>query len=162
MGAVPGSFLSQLSGLADPETFVWSRLFDAALSSADPLAWDIHVRVERWALDEVSLSGKLVHEILQLLYREDRFCKGTLPVRERTVGPSYLRLPALAVVNPADEIAPPASILPFIDAMPGEDVRVLEYPGEVGVGLQHLGILVGRQAYARVWPEIISWLRARC
>ena len=38
---------------------------------------------------------------------------------------------------------------------------VLEYPGEIGVGLQHLGILVGPQAYVRVWPEIISWLRAR-
>jgi polyhydroxyalkanoate synthase len=67
----------------------------------------------------------------------------------------------LAVVNTADEIAPPATVLPFIDALSGPDVRVLEYPGEVGVGLQHLGILIGRRAYARVWPEIISWVRAR-
>jgi poly[(R)-3-hydroxyalkanoate] polymerase subunit PhaC len=37
-------------------------------------------------------------------------------------------------------------------------VRIIEYPGEVGVCLQHLGILVGRQAHAAVWPEIISWL----
>jgi polyhydroxyalkanoate synthase len=161
MGVVPGSFLSQLSGLADPETFVWSRLFDATLSSVDPLAWDIYVRVERWALDEVPLSAKLVHEILQWLYREDRLCRGTLSIRERIAGPSRLRLPTLAVVNPTDEIAPPASVLPFIDAMPEQDVRILEYPGEIGVGLQHLGILVGRQAYARVWPEIISWLIAR-
>jgi polyhydroxyalkanoate synthase len=65
------------------------------------------------------------------------------------------------VVNPRDEIAPPASVLPFIEAMPGQDVRVLEYPGESGVGMQHLGILVGRQAHARVWPQIISWLQAR-
>jgi poly[(R)-3-hydroxyalkanoate] polymerase subunit PhaC len=72
-----------------------------------------------------------------------------------------MRLPTLAVVNPTDEIAPAASVLPFIEAIPGEDVRVLEYPGEIGVGLQHLGIVVGRQAYARVWPEIISWLNAR-
>jgi len=26
--------------------------------------------------------------------------------------------------------------------------------------LQHLGVLVGRQAHAQVWPEIISWLKA--
>jgi polyhydroxyalkanoate synthase len=36
---------------------------------------------------------------------------------------------------------------------------MIEYPGELGVCLQHLGILVGRQAYANVWPEIISWLK---
>jgi polyhydroxyalkanoate synthase len=162
MDVVPGSLLSQLSALASPETFVWSRLRDAILSSADPLAWELHARVERWALDEVPLAGRLVQEILQWLYREDRFCRGTLPIGGRTVGPSRLRLPMLAVVNPTDEIAPRASVLPFIQAMPEGNVRVLEYPGEIGVGLQHLGMLVGRRAYARVWPEIISWLRVWC
>jgi polyhydroxyalkanoate synthase len=162
MDVVPGSLLSQLSAVASPQTFVWSRLLDATLSSADPLAWEIHARVERWALDEVPLAGRLVQEILRWLYREDRFCRGTLPIGGRTVGPSRLRRPMLAVVNPTDEIAPPASVLPFIQAMPEGNVRVLEYPGEIGVGLQHLGILVGRQAYARVWPEINSWLRVWC
>jgi polyhydroxyalkanoate synthase len=158
---VPGSLLSQLSALASPETFVWSRLRDAVLSSADPLAWDLHVRVERWALDEVPLPGRLVHQILRWLYRENRLCKGTLQLRGRTVGPSSLRRPVLAVVNTTDEMAPPGSVMPFVDAMPGQDVRVLEYPGEVGVALQHLGILIGRQAYARLWPEIIAWVRTQ-
>ena len=158
---VPGSLLSQLSAWASPETFVWSRLLDATLSSADPAARAIHARVERWALDEVPLPGRLVHEILQWLYREDRLCQGALSIRDRIAGPSRLRIPTLAVVNPTDEIAPPASVLPFIEAMPAEHACVLEYPGEIGIGLQHLGILVGRQAYARLWPEIISWLKAR-
>jgi polyhydroxyalkanoate synthase len=158
---VPGSLLSQLSALASPETFVWSRLLDGTLSIADPVARDIHARVERWALDEVPLSGRLVHQMLEWLYRENRLCRGTLQIGDRTVGPSYLRLPTLAVVNTTDEIAPPASVMPFLEAMPGPDIRVLEFPGEIGVGLQHLAVLVGRQAYARVWPEIISWLAAR-
>jgi polyhydroxyalkanoate synthase len=158
---VPGSLLSQLSAVASPETFVWSRWWDAARSSADPLAWEIHARVERWALDEVALPGRLVHQMFEWLYRENRLCRGTLQIGQMTVGPSGLRLPTLAVVNTADEIAPLASVMPFFDAMPGADVRVIEVPGEVGVGLQHLGVLVGRQAYARVWPEIVSWLKAR-
>jgi polyhydroxyalkanoate synthase len=64
----------------------------------------------------------------------------------------------IAVVNTADEVAPSASIKPFTDAMLVENVRIIEYPGEVGVSLQHLGILLGRQAHAEVWPKIISWL----
>src|SRR6516162_6393036 len=40
------------------------------------------------------------------------------------------------------------------------DTRLIEYPGETGVGLQHLAILVGRHAHAAVWPEVISWLYA--
>lgn len=158
---VPGSLLSQLSALASPDTFIWSRMRDAALSIASPPAMDIHARVERWALDEVPLPGRLVDQILAWLYREDRFCRGILPLRGGTVGPSSLRLPTLAVVNTADEVAPLASVKPFIEAMPVRDARIIEYGGETGVGLQHLAILAGRNAYASVWPQIIAWLNAR-
>ena len=134
---------------------------DAALSITDHHALDIHARVERWALDEVPLPGKLVHEIVEWLYRENRFCRGTLKVGTTLVGPFSLSVPILAVLNTADEVAPLASIKPFTDAMPAADVRIIEYPGEVGICLQHLGILVGRQALVRVWPEIITWLKTQ-
>ena len=154
----PGSLLSHASALASPRTFIWSRLIDAAMSIADPLAMEIHARVERWALDEVPLPGKLVHQIIDWLYRENRFCRGSLKIGEKVIGPSSLSIPTLAVVNTADEIAPLNSIKPFADAMP-KNVRVIEYPGELGVCLQHLDILVGRHAQAHVWPEIVSWLK---
>ncbi len=157
---VPGSLLSQLSALASPETFVWSRFVDAALSMTDPRAIQIHARIERWALDEVPLSGKLVGQILQWLYREDRFCRESLSIRNRTVGPSCLRIPTLAVVNTSDEVAPPESVTHFLNAMPEGNARVIEYPGEIGVCLQHLAMLVGSRAHAEIWPKIISWLAA--
>jgi poly[(R)-3-hydroxyalkanoate] polymerase subunit PhaC len=158
MDVVPGSLLSQLCALASPETFVWSRLTDACLSMSDPHAALAHGRIERWALDEFPLPGKLVHEILEWLYRENRFCTGTLSIGMNTVGPSSLRAPTQVVVNAADEIALAASVRPFIDAMPEGNVRLIEHASEIGVGLQHLAILVGQQAHAQVWPKIVSWL----
>jgi len=157
----PGSLLSHMSALASPGTFIWSRLMDAAFSIADYHALDIHGRVERWALDEVPLPGKLVHQIVEWLYRENRFCRGILKVGKTLVGPFSLSVPTLAVVNTADDVAPLASVKPFIDAMPTGNGRIIEYLGEVGVCLQHLGILVGRRAHAYVWPQIISWLHSR-
>jgi poly[(R)-3-hydroxyalkanoate] polymerase subunit PhaC len=157
----PGSLISHMSAMASPATFIWSRLMDAALSIADHQALDIHARVERWALDEVPLPGKLVHQIIDWLYRENRFCRGALQAGTTLIGPSSLSAPTLAVVNTADDVAPVASVKPFIDAMPAGNARMIAYPGEVGVGLQHLAILVGRQAQARVWPQIISWLNTR-
>ena len=61
----------------------------------------------------------------------------------------------------ADDVAPLASIEPFINALPTKGARIIEYPGELGVCLQHLGILIGRKAHAQVWPEITSWLRTQ-
>ena len=154
----PGSLLSHASALASPRASIWSRLMDAAMSIADPLAMAIHARVERWALDEIPLPGKLVHQIIEWLYRENRFCRNELKIGEKVIGPSTLSAPTLAVVNTADDVAPLNSLKPFADAM---DVQIIEYPGELGVCLQHLGILVGRHAQAHVWPEILSWLKSQ-
>jgi polyhydroxyalkanoate synthase len=158
---VPGSLLSQVSAAAAPEAFVWSRLTDAAFSLADASAFDMHARIERWALDEVALPGKLVSEIVERLYGENRLCRGTLSVSGRTVGPSTAKVPTLAIINASDEVAPIASVKPFIDKMATTDTQIIEHRGEVGVGLQHLAMLAGRQAFARVWPQIIAWLQAR-
>ena len=156
----PGSLLSHASALASPGAFVWSRLMDAAMSIADPHAMETHARVERWALDEVPLPGKLVHQIIEWLYRENRFCRSTLRIGEKVIGPSSLSVPTLAVVNTADDVAPLNSLKPFADAM-AKNVRIIEYSGELGVCLQHLGILVGRHAQAQVWPEILYWLKSQ-
>jgi polyhydroxyalkanoate synthase subunit PhaC len=154
----PGSLLSQMSALASPNTFIWSRLMDAALSLTDRHAMEIHARIDRWALEEVALPGKLVHQIIEWLYRENRFCRGALKVGDTLVGPSSLSAPTLAIINMADEVAPLASLKPFTDAMPAANVRIIKYRGEIGVCLQNLAILVGREARATVWPDIIAWL----
>ena len=155
---VPGVIVSQLSAMASPGSFIWSRLIDAALSIGDPQAVKTNTMIERWALDEVALPARLVRQVVEWLFRENRLCQGTLRIRNRILGPSGVRVPALAVVNTADEIACLASIRPFLDAMPVRNVQLIEYPGEGGVSLQHLALLVGPRAYAEVWPEIISWL----
>jgi polyhydroxyalkanoate synthase subunit PhaC len=158
---IAGSLLSQISAVASPNTFVWLRWMDAALSLADPAAMDIHARIERWSLDEVALPAKLINQIFRWLYRENRLCDGTLAVLGRTVGPANMPVPTLAIVNMDDEVAPVSSVAPFLGKMPTGDTRIIEYPGEIGVGLQHLSMLTGRSAYARVWPQIIAWLKAR-
>ncbi len=157
----PGSLLSEMSALASPSTFIWSRLMDAALSVADHRAMEIHARIERWTLDEMALPGKLVHQITDWLYRENRLCRGVLKIGGSRIDPSALSIPTLAVVNMVDDIAPLMSVQPFADAMPANNVHMIEYSGEVGVCLQHLGILVGRKARAKIWPDVVSWLNSQ-
>ena len=74
----PGSLLSHMSAMASPSTFIWSRVMDAALGVTDLHAMDVHARIERWALDEVPVPGKLVHQIIEWLYRDNLLCRGVL------------------------------------------------------------------------------------
>jgi polyhydroxyalkanoate synthase len=158
----PGSLLSYVSAMASPRSFVWSRLRDAAMSADDSNAREMHRRVERWALDEVAVPGKLFQQITGWLYRENRLCRGILSIGGTLVVPASLSIPTLAIVNTADDVAPLTSIKSFIDAMPKKKATVIEYPGEAGVCLQHLAILIGREARNRIWPEIVSWLHSHC
>ncbi len=87
-----------MSAVASPRTFISSRLMDAVMSITDARAMEIHARVERWALDEVPLPGKLVYQIIEWLYRENRFCRGILQIGQKFVGPSSLSAQTLAVV----------------------------------------------------------------
>lgn len=155
----PGSVLSIASATASPMTFIQSRLMDAILSAADTAAMDLYARIQRWALDEVALPGKLMSDIIELLYRENRFCRGILNINGHTIGPQNLSAPTLAVVNMADPVAPLHSVSPVGETLGDENFCIIEYPGERGVYLQHLGILVGRHAHAHVWPKIIDWIR---
>jgi polyhydroxyalkanoate synthase len=155
---VPGSFTALLSTAAVPDAFVLQRWTDLGASLGDPLAAAIHARVERWVLDEFAMPGQLFEDVLERLYREDRFTVSTLEVAGRRTGLDRLRSPVLGVTNPPGRVVPPVSVLAGLEAMPsGVPRRVLQHNGgERGPVLQHLGPLIGPAFHARLWPEILE------
>jgi len=158
LGNVPGSFLDLISVAADPVTFQWSRWVDALESLQDIRALQTYVRVERWTLDEFPFPSRLFAEIVEFLYREDRFMTGTLRVGTRSATPHRLAMPIVSVVDPRSSIVPPSSVLPFLARVSSGDKKLLWYEGDKGVALQHIGALVGQMAHRRLWPEILAWL----
>ena len=159
--SVPGSFLSLASFRASPETFGWDRSLDLARSLPEAEALRNHLRVERWTLDEFALPRRLVAELAGLIAREDRFVRGTLTLGKRRAAPSGIVSPLLCVVDPRCRVVPPESVLPFYAAAGSADKTLLHYSGDVGVSLQHVGVLVGREAHRHLWPEIMRWTSDR-
>lgn len=159
--SVPGSFLSLASFRASPETFGWDRSLDLARSLPEAEALRNHLRVERWALDEFALPRRLITELAELIAREDRFVRGSLTLRGRRAVPAGIVSPLLCVVDPRCRVVPPDSVMPFYAAVGSTDKTLLHYTGDVGVSLQHVGVLVGREAHRQLWPEIMRWARDR-
>lgn len=157
---VPGSVINVLCASAAPDTFQVQRFADLAASALDPRALAIHMRVERWTYDEFPIPGQLFEETLEQLYRGDRFLHGTLVVGARRTGVTGLRSPVLAVINPLGRIVPPDSILKGLEAVRDLPCEVLEYEGDRGPVIQHLGPLVTPYAHERLWPRILDWAAA--
>ncbi|TBW12884.1 alpha/beta fold hydrolase [Azotobacter chroococcum subsp. isscasi] len=157
---VPGSFLSMAAARAAPDSFVRARWSDWLHSLADREALQRHLQVIRWTLDELPFPRRLFEEVIELLYRENRFMTGTLQVRGRLATPARVKAPVLSVVDPRSHVVPPDAVLPFHAAVGSGDAQLLRYEGDVGVALQHVGVLVGKRAHREVWPRILHWLDA--
>jgi polyhydroxyalkanoate synthase len=156
--SVPGSFLSTASFRAEPVTFGWDRWADLLLSLGEPAALGTHLRVERWTLDELPMPRRLVVDIAKHFAGDDAFVRGTLNLGGRSLSPAQVTAPLLCVIDRRCRVVPPAATLPFYDAAGSADKTLLEYEGDVGVSLQHVGVLVGRRAHAELWPRILAWI----
>jgi polyhydroxyalkanoate synthase subunit PhaC len=154
LGNVPGTFLDLASVGADPHTFVREPLGDAMRSGWSPLHW----RVRRWTLDEAPMARRLFEEVYEALYRENRFAERRLEIGARLADPRAIEAPILAVLDRRSRIVPPASMEAYRTCTSAKRVEILEYAGDVGVVMQHVGVLVGRNAHERLWPRIVDWL----
>jgi polyhydroxyalkanoate synthase len=158
LGNVPGSILS-LSGFAvAPLTFGWVRWLDWLQSWPDPRARQLYLRVERWTCEEMPLARRLFEEVIEHLYRTDGFMRGALQINGQRVAPEQIRAPLLLLVDPDCRIVPPQAMLPLCDAVQSDDTQTLWYRGERGVSVQHVGMLVGREAHRQLWPEVMAWI----
>jgi polyhydroxyalkanoate synthase subunit PhaC len=160
---VPGSVLSMASLTASPTTFALERYADLVASMPSREAMRVHLQVERWTLDEAAMAPQLFEQVVEQLYREDLFYRGSLSVSGRTLGPRDVRAPMLAVYDPRSRIIPPASVIAFQEAAASTAKHLSAYHGDVGVGLAHVGVLVGASAHRQLWPEIFEWMHGiRC
>jgi polyhydroxyalkanoate synthase len=155
---VPGSLLTLGAGAAAFTEIQLDRWTDLLSCLADPAALATYLRVLRWTFDEFRQPAQLFVDVVERLYQRDEFARGVLPVAGRTAGPADLVASVLTVVNPHSRIVPPSAILPVHDAIAATDKRVIPYAGDTGVVVQHLGVLVGRNAHRLLWPRILGWL----
>ncbi len=161
LGNVPGFFISSMSTMASPGTFRTERFQDLLSSLGDLQDWQMHMRVVRWTLDELPMPKKLFEEVMEYLYREDRFMRGKLTIEGRPAVPSGVESPIVSIADQRSRVVSPESCLAFHDAASSTDKQVFWYRGDVGVAIQHAGVLVGKNAHRYLWPEIVDWVNAR-
>jgi polyhydroxyalkanoate synthase len=152
---IPGTILDLASVAAAPDEFSFGRWSDAWASLPDAKARAIHSRVIRWTLDEFAPPAALLQNVVDLLYRKDLFARNELRLLGRLAGSAALaEIPTAAVVDHTSRLIPPSSALE-----PLSSPVVFTYLPEVGVGLQHVGPLVGRRAHRYIWPRVIEWMQ---
>jgi polyhydroxyalkanoate synthase len=105
------------------------------------------------------LAGQLIEDLVYHLYGTDALTEGTLRIGRRAASAEAVRAPLLVVGDRDCSVVPPAAIQPFYERVASTEKRWLWYEGDVGVAIRHVGMLVGRNAHAVLWPQILGWIR---
>jgi polyhydroxyalkanoate synthase len=148
-----------MSVWADPLSFSAEPWIDWLQSSGSTHERRLHWQVRRWSLDESPMARRLYEEVEEELYRRNRFAEGELRIDGRPARAQAIEAPILAVLDRRSRIVPAPSVEAYRRRTASKDVQILEYPGDTGVMMQHVGVLVGRNAHAALWPAVASWLR---
>jgi polyhydroxyalkanoate synthase len=156
--ALPGSLLGALVAHAVPGACYGAPALDLLACAPFPGLLASHLRVRRWALDELPMARPLFEDVLRLLFVRNSFMRGELVLNGTRLDPGQVRAPLLTLFRPASALAPPDTVLGFHQAAGSAHKVLLPYLAEAGVALRHVAPLVGSGAHLLLWPIVFDWL----
>ncbi|MTW14761.1 alpha/beta fold hydrolase [Rhodoplanes serenus] len=111
-------------------------------------------RFRDWYDWTVDLPGTYYLQTVQWIYKENRLARSAFTALGRRIDLSTLRLPVLLLAGSDDALVAPAQVLGVVDRLgtPPEDRAAVVAPST------HLGLFMGREILAEIWPGIVAWL----
>lgn len=143
LGLLPMEVLQAVFWRLDPARTIakYERL---GREAPDARALAEFVRLEDWANDGPPLPFATARELFDDLFGGDATGDGRWRVAGRRIDPAAIAAPVLDIASTTDRIVPAAAAL-------GRGERI-------ALELGHVGMVVGRQAEARLWTPLARWL----
>jgi polyhydroxyalkanoate synthase subunit PhaC len=108
-----------------------------------------------WVNDNIPMAGATFRQLIVDLYRNDRLIKGTWVVGGQKVDVRRITANLLVAMAAADHITPPCQSEKILEMVSSPDRQALRLHGG------HIGIMAGREAATKTWPQLQAWLAAR-
>ncbi|MCI0399341.1 MAG: alpha/beta fold hydrolase [Chloroflexi bacterium] len=138
---IPGNQLRQANSL-------WDRL-DGEERLRDYLG------LRYWLQDEMDFPGETYRKYIRDLYQENLLVQGRLEIAGRTANLAAITCPILSITATNDHIAPAPQVVALSAAVSSADKQTLTVEGG------HIGIVAGRDAREKLWPQLAAWLWPR-
>jgi polyhydroxyalkanoate synthase len=150
-----GDFLNLAFLLVDPVRLVVGK-YQALLDSlGDEKSIKDFFYMDHWIFDSPAVPGKVFEEYITRWYHRNEIVRGEFTVKGRRVDLGNVRMPVLVLAANKDHITPPEGVLPFFEAIPSKDKKMLL--SDKG----HIGLTVSRSSHQKIWPEAIRWVVER-
>jgi poly(3-hydroxybutyrate) depolymerase len=113
-------------------------------------------RFERWYENPIDLPGVYYLQAIKLLFKENRFAKGTFVGLGRKLALKDIKVPTYLLAGDADEITTKEQVFNTekLIGTPSSSVVKKLAPGG------HIGLFMGRRTLAEIWPGIGQWIKS--
>jgi poly(3-hydroxyalkanoate) synthetase len=113
----------------------------------------LEARFRDWYASTLDLPGGLHLQVVKHLFKENRLATGRFVALDRRVELSELRCPLFLLAARDDDVVVPAQIF-ATEHLVDQRCSIEKAVAPCG----HLGLFMGKEILARIWPEIARWL----
>ncbi len=109
---------------------------------------------ERWYLNVVDLPGRLYLQIVEQLFKDNRFMKGEMTALGQNAKPQSIACPVYLLAGAADDIAPKDQVFNVAGLLGTSANKIVKDLASGG----HMGLFSGTRAIRENWSKIAVWL----
>lgn len=153
-GLMPGRFMLQGWKNMHPEEHYFKSYVSLYENIDDPSYLSKEETFESWYENPIDLPGRWYLQVIQQLFKENRFAKGEFVGLGRVLNLSAITCPTYLLAGKDDDITTPEQVLAAeqLISTPAADIRNKIVPGG------HIGLFMGSRTLRETWPEIAQWI----
>ncbi len=111
---------------------------------------------ERWYENPIDLPGVYYLQAIELLFKQNRFAKGTFVGLGRKLSLADITVPVYLLAGSSDDITTKEQVFDAEKLVGTPAAAIVKTLAPGG----HIGLFMGRRTLAEVWPKIAAWIKA--
>lgn len=142
----------------NPDEHYFKTYVDLYENVEDPAFIKKRQEFERWYENPLDLPGRWYLQAIQLLFKDNAFCKGEFVALGRKIAMKDIICPTFLLAGEGDDITPSAQVFAAEEKLgtPKEKIAKELVPGG------HIGLFMGSKTLKNFWPGIAAWIKREC
>lgn len=141
-----------------PEEHYFKKYLELYDQIEDPAYLKKNEEFERWYENPLDLPGRWYLQVIQQLFKDNRFCKGEFVALGKTIGLHDITCPTFLMAGAGDDITPYPQVFDAEKKLSTPKDKIVKklVPGG------HIGLFMGSRTLKESWPGVIAWIKQEC
>lgn len=153
-GLLKGQFMLEGFKGMHPEQHMMNKYLTLYEHIDDPEYLQRTEAFERWYENTVDLPGHWYLQVIEQLFKQNRFAKGAFVALGKSVKPQSVTCPLYLLAGSTDDITPKEQVFNASNFFGTPADKIVQDMASGG----HIGLFMGSHALKENWPKIAAWL----